>query len=209
MQLYSYFRSSAAYRVRIALNLKGIDHGVIPVDLVAGEQRGEDYRWHNPQGLVPTLVSGNIVLTQSTAILEWLEERHPEPALYPQDILQRARVRALCQLIACDIHPLNNLRVLKYLREELEQDKDAVQRWYAHWISEGFAALEAQLRDGSFVNGEAPGMAEAYLIPQVYNAERFSVPLDDFPHIRSLHARCEELPAFRRAHPDAQPDALQ
>ncbi len=209
MQLYSYFRSSAAYRVRIALNLKGIDHGVIPVDLVAGEQRGEDYRWHNPQGLVPTLVSGNIVLTQSTAILEWLEERHPEPALYPQDILQRARVRALCQLIACDIHPLNNLRVLKYLREELEQDKDAVQRWYAHWISEGFAALEAQLRDGSFVNGEAPGMAEAYLIPQVYNAERFSVPLDDFPHIRSLHARCEELPAFRRAHPDAQPDAPQ
>ena len=209
MQLYSYFRSSAAYRVRIALNLKGIDHGVIPVDLVAGEQRGEDYRWHNPQGLVPTLVSGNIVLTQSTAILEWLEERHTEPALYPQDILQRARVRALCQLIACDIHPLNNLRVLKYLREELEQDKDAVQRWYAHWISEGFAALEAQLRDGSFVNGEAPGMAEAYLIPQVYNAERFSVPLDDFPHIRSLHARCEELPAFRRAHPDAQPDAPQ
>ena len=207
MQLYSYFRSSAAYRVRIALNLKGIDHGVVPVDLVAGEQRGEDYRWHNPQGLVPTLVSGNMVLTQSTAILEWLEERHPEPALYPQDILQRARVRALCQLIACDIHPLNNLRVLSYLRDQLGQDKDAVQRWYAHWISEGFAALEAHLADGFFVNGDAPGMAEAYLIPQVYNAERFSVPLDDFPHIRSLHARCEELPAFRRAHPDAQPDA--
>lgn len=207
MQLYSYFRSSATYRVRIALNLKGIDHGVIPVNLVAGEQRSERYREHNPQGLLPTLITGDAVITQSTAILEWLEERHPEPALYPRDSLQRAQVRALCQLIACDIHPLNNLRVLKYLKGQLGQDEDAVQRWYAHWIVEGFATLEGQLPTDGFVNGEAPGMAEAYLVPQVYNAERFAVPMAAFPRIRSLQARCDALPEFQRAHPDAQPDA--
>ncbi|MEQ8516139.1 MAG: maleylacetoacetate isomerase [Chromatocurvus sp.] len=207
MQLYSYFRSSASYRVRIALNLKGIDHGVIPINLVAGEQRGESYRRHNPQGLVPTLITGDTAITQSTAILEWLEERHPEPALYPQDTLQRARVRALCQLIACDIHPLNNLRVLKYLKGELEQDEEAVQRWYAHWVIEGFTTLEDRLPQEGFVNGEAPGMAEAYLVPQVYNAERFAVPMAAFPRISSLRERCDALPEFQRAHPDAQPDA--
>lgn len=206
MQLYSYFRSSAAYRVRIALNLKGIDYGVIPVDLAAGEQGSKSYRQHNPQGLVPTLVAENSAITQSTAILEWLEERYPQPALYPQDSLSRARVRALCQLIACDIHPLNNLRVLKYLKAELGQDEHAVQRWYAHWITEGFTALEGQLPDSGYMNGKAPGMLEAYLIPQIYNANRFTVPLRDFPRARALQTRCESLPAFRRAHPDAQPD---
>ena len=206
MQLYSYFRSSASYRVRIALNLKGIDHGVIPVNLVAGEQHTDNYRQHNSQGLLPTLITGNSVITQSTAILEWLEERHPEPALYPEDATQRAHVRAQCQLIACEIHPLNNLRVLKYLKSELEQEEDAVRRWYAHWVKEGFLALESTLPGSGFVNGEAPGMLEAFLVPQVYNAERFDVPMESFPRIRALQARCQSLPAFQHAHPDAQPD---
>lgn len=206
MQLYSYYRSSAAYRVRIALNLKGIDHGVIPVDLVAGEQRGDDYRRHNPQGLVPTLVAGSRTLTQSTAILEWLEEQYPETPLYPEDTLLRAQVRALCQLIACDIHPLNNLRVLKYLKNELGQEEATVREWYAHWVTEGFAALEPRLPAEGFMNGETPGMAEAYVVPQVYNARRFSVDLDPFPHLRALDERCAPLEAFRRAHPDSQPD---
>lgn len=206
MQLYSYFRSSATYRVRIALNLKGIDHGVIPVNLVAGEQRSDNYRQHNPQGLLPTLVTGNSTITQSTAILEWLEERHPDPALYPEDATQRAHVRAQCQLIACEIHPLNNLRVLKYLKKELGQEEDAVRGWYAHWVMEGFSALESTLPVEGFVNGESPGMLEAFLVPQVYNAERFDVAMGTFPRIRELHARCNALPAFQRAHPDAQPD---
>lgn len=207
MQLYSYFRSSAAYRVRIALNLKDVDHGVIPVNLVAGEQRGDSYRRHNPQGLVPTLVTGNHTLTQSTAILEWLEEEYPEPALYPQDAVQRANVRALCQIVACDIHPLNNLRVLKYLKGELGLDEDAVRLWYAHWVIEGLTALEPRLPEQGFVNGEAPGMAEIFIVPQIYNAERFAVALGDFPRIRALRDRCEALPAFQKAHPDAQQDA--
>ena len=207
MQLYSYFRSSAAYRVRIALNLKGIDHGVIPVNLVAGEQRGEDYRRHNPQGLVPSLVAGNSTLTQSTAILEWLEEQYPDTPLYPEDTLHRAQVRALCQLIACDIHPLNNLRVLKYLKNELGQDEADVRQWYAHWVIEGFAALEPQLPADGFVNGDAPGMGEAYIVPQVYNARRFEVDLDAFPKLRALDERCAPLEAFQRARPEAQADA--
>ncbi len=207
MQLYSYFRSSAAYRVRIALNLKGVDHGVIPVNLVAGEQRSDSYRRHNPQGLVPTLVTGDQTLTQSTAILEWLEEEYPEPALYPRDALQRATVRALCQLVACDIHPLNNLRVLKYLKGELGLSEDTVRLWYAHWVIEGFTALEPRLPEQAFVNGEAPGMAEIFIVPQIYNAERFAVALGDFPRIRALRDRCEVLPAFQKAHPDAQQDA--
>ena len=207
MQLYSYFRSSASYRVRIALNLKGIDHGVIPVNLVAGEQHTDNYRQRNPLGLVPALITGNSTITQSTAILEWLEERHPAPPLYPKDATQRAHVRARCQLIACEIHPLNNLRVLKYLKSELEQEEDAVRRWYAHWVKKGFSALETTLPGAGFVNGETPGMLEVFLVPQVYNAERFNVPMESFPRIRALQARCHSLPAFQRAHPDAQPDA--
>lgn len=207
MQLYSYFRSSAAYRVRIAVNLKGVDHGVIPVNLVAGEQRSDSYRRHNPQGLVPTLVTGNHTLTQSTAILEWLEEEYPEPALYPTDAFERANVRALCQIVACDIHPLNNLRVLKYLKGELGLDEDTVRLWYAHWVIDGLTALEPRLPEQTFVNGDAPGMAEIFIVPQIYNAERFAVALGDFPRIRALRDRCEVLPAFQKAHPDAQPDA--
>jgi len=207
MQLYSYFRSSAAYRVRIALNLKGIDHEVIPVNLAAGEQRSDSYRKQNAQGLVPTLVTANHTLTQSTAILEWLEEEYPEPALYPPDALQRANVRALCQLVACDIHPLNNLRVLKYLKGELGLDEDAARLWYAHWVIEGFTALENRLPEQAFVNGEAPGMAEIFIVPQVYNAERFAVALGNFPRIRALRDRCDVLPAFQKAQPGAQPDA--
>lgn len=207
MQLYSYFRSSAAYRVRIALNLKGIDHDLVPVNLVAGEQRSDSYRRHNPQGLLPTLVTDEHTLTQSGAILEWLEEEYPEPALYPPDALQRARVRALCQLVACDIHPLNNLRVLKYLKGELGLDEDTVRLWYAHWVIEGFNALEPSLPEEAFVNGETPGMAEIFIVPQVYNAERFAVAMGNFPRLRALRDRCEELPAFQKAHPNAQPDS--
>ncbi|WP_355660534.1 maleylacetoacetate isomerase [Halomonas salifodinae] len=210
--LYGYFRSSAAYRVRIALNLKGLAHDQAPVNLVKGEQRGEEYLARNPQGLVPALVTDDGVrLTQSLAICEYLDERYPDPALLPADAAGRARVRALAQAVACEIHPLNNLRVLKYLAGELGLDEAAKMTWYRHWIAEGFAALETQLSreagSGDFCHGDTPGLADLCLVPQVFNAERFECDLAAYPRIRRIVANCRALDAFAQAAPEAQPDA--
>jgi len=207
VKLYSYFRSSSSYRLRIALNLKGLDYDIVPVNLVAGDQRGEAYRAVNPQGLVPALDTGSAQLVQSTAILEWLEEQYPEPPLYPADALARARVRGLCQHIACEIQPLNNLGVLGYLREALGQDEHTVNRWYAHWVTRGFESLEAAAPAEGYLGGTVPGMAEVFLVPQLYNARRFAVDLAPFPRLVAIDARCAYLDAFARAHPDRQPDA--
>ncbi|RMF16525.1 MAG: maleylacetoacetate isomerase [Alphaproteobacteria bacterium] len=210
--LYSYFRSSAAYRVRIALNLKGLDYEIRPVHLVKNEQTADDYRARNPQGLVPTLVDEDRSIGQSIAILEYLEEIRPVPPLLPDEPAARARVRQIADAIACDIHPLNNLRVLKYLKNELGLDEEPRSRWYAHWIREGFVALEQLLaadgRSGDFCHGDRPGYADCFLIPQLYNAHRFKVPLDDFPTICRIEANCLALEPFRRAAPEAQPDAV-
>ena len=210
--LYGYFRSSAAYRVRIALNLKGLDYDQVPVNLVKGEQRGGDQLARNPQGMVPSLVlDDSTVLNQSLAICEYLDEVHPEPALLPVDPLARARVRALAQSVACEIHPLNNLRVLKYLVGELGMDEAAKLAWYRHWITEGFTALEAMLsadsNTGDFCHGNTPTLADICLIPQVYNAERFECDLLAYPTIQRIAAHCRSLPAFEKAAPEAQPDA--
>ncbi|MBD3894960.1 maleylacetoacetate isomerase [Halomonas sp. ML-15] len=210
--LYGYFRSSAAYRVRIALNLKGLAYHQTSIDLVAGEQREADHLARQPQGLVPALVTDDgVTLSQSLAICEYLEERYPEPALLPADLPGRARVRALSQLIACEMHPLNNLRVLTYLVGELGATDDAKLSWYRHWIDEGFTALEAQLsRDagcGDFCHGDTPGLADICLVPQVFNAERFECDLSNYPRIQQIAANCRALPAFAQATPAAQPDA--
>lgn len=210
--LYGYFRSSAAYRVRIALNLKGLAYDQVPIDLVTGEQRGEAFRGRSPQGLVPVLETDEgLRLTQSLAICEYLEERHPAPALLPADTAGRARVRGLAQLVASEIHPLDNLRVLKYLVHELGVDEAAKLAWYRHWVHEGFTALEALLtRDagtGAFCHGGAPTLADICLVPQVFNAERFDCDLSAYPTIRRIAAGCRALPAFRQAAPEAQPDA--
>ncbi len=210
--LYGYFRSSAAYRVRIALNLKGLAYDQAPVNLVRGEQRGDDFRARNPQGLVPVLETDEGQrLTQSLAICEYLEERYPAPALLPADAAGRARVRALAQLVASEIHPLDNLRVLKYLVHELEVDDAAKLAWYHHWIHEGFAALEAMLTreagTGEFCHGDTPTLADICLVPQVFNAERFDCDLSAYPTIRRIVATCRALPAFQQAAPEAQPDA--
>lgn len=212
MKLYGYYRSSTSYRVRIALNLKELDYRQQPVNLLQGEHREEPYRQLNPQGLVPALETDEgEQLTQSLAICEYLEERYPEPSLLPANAVDRARVRALVGLLAIEIHPLNNLRVLKYLTGELGIDEDTKLGWYRHWIAEGFDALEAMLagdpRTGRYCHGDQPGLADACLVPQVYNAERFGCDLESYPTIRRIHAACNELPAFARAHPAEQPDA--
>lgn len=208
MTLYSYWRSSAAYRVRIALNLKGLEYETAPVNLLAEEDK-QRYRALNPQGLVPTLVDGDVVLTQSTAIVEYLEEQYPEPGLLPKDVVLRAQVRSLSQLIACDIHPLNNLRVLNYLKQELSAEQEAVDTWYRHWVTAGFAAMEEKLRTtrGDYTVGDAISLADVYLVPQVYNARRFDCDLTAFPSITDIAARLEVLPAFVAAAPENQPDA--
>ncbi len=209
LKLYTYFRSSAAYRVRIALNLKGLDYAPEVVWLPTGEQAGEPYRQVNPQGLVPTLIDDDVRLSQSLAILEYLDERHPENPLLPPDPAGRARVRSLALLIACDIHPLNNLRVLKYLRGPLGQPEDAVNTWYRHWCEQGLAAYEAELAAGAgrFSHGDAVTMADVCLVPQVFNAQRFDVDLSGFPRLMAVHDACQALPAFARAAPGAQPEA--
>ncbi|MDW5376172.1 maleylacetoacetate isomerase [Halomonas sp. HP20-15] len=212
MKLYGYFRSSAAYRVRIALNLKGLDYERVAVDLVNGEQRSGDNLARNPQGLVPTLETDDGArLTQSLAICEYLDERYPDPPLLPSDAEARARVRALAQLIACEIHPLDNLKVLKYLTGELGLDEAAKLTWYRHWIAEGFDALEMSLADspatGAFCHGDAPGLADLCLVPQVFNAKRFECDLSGYPTLRRIAERCETLEAFQRARPEHQPDA--
>ena len=210
--LYGYFRSSAAYRVRIALNLKGLDYDQVPVNLVKGEQRVGVHLARNPQGLVPSLVlDDSSVINQSLAICEYLEEIQPTPALLPVAALARARVRSLAQMMACDVHPLNNLRVLKYLVGELGADEAAKLAWYRHWIDEGFTALEATLStapsSGDFCHGDTPTLADICLVPQVYNAERFECDLSAYPTIQRISARCRSLPAFEKAAPEAQPDA--
>ena len=213
MKLYSYWRSSAAYRVRIALNLKDIEHEIVPVSLIkdGGEHRQPAYLAVNPQGLVPTLVDDETTIGQSGAILEYLEETVPEPALLPPDAAARARVRQIMNIVCCDIHPLNNLRVLLYLKNELAMAQDAVDAWYAKWIQTGFAAMETLIANGraapSYCVGETPTLADVCLIPQVYNARRFKVDLTEFPLIQHIVAQCNELNAFQAAQPEAQVDA--
>jgi len=211
--LYGYWRSSAAYRVRIALQLKGLAYEYRPVHLVrdGGEQHAPAYAGLNPQELVPCLVDGERVFTQSLAIMEYLDEAYPEAPLLPIDTRGRARVRALAQLVACDIHPLGNLRVLQHLERELGADEAQRAAWSRHWIATGFAALEAMLADdvntGTYCYGDEPGLADACLVPQVYNAQRWKLSLDGYPTIRRIHEACQRLEAFRAAAPEAQVDA--
>ncbi|HEX9575127.1 MAG TPA: maleylacetoacetate isomerase [Myxococcales bacterium] len=208
MKLYEAVRSSASFRVRIALNLKRIEYESQVLDLRAGEHRRPAYARINPQQAVPALVDGERTLVQSMAILEYLEETHPEPALLPRSPAERARVRAMAQLVACEMHPLNNLRVLSYLEEELRLSEQARDRWYGHWVREGFRALEPMLGDretGRFSHGDAPTLADVFLAPQVVNAQRFKVDLADFPRVVQIFDRCMKLPAFERAHPANHP----
>lgn len=204
MLLYDYFRSSAAFRLRIALNLKGLGYASVPVNLVANEQRQADYLQLNPLGLVPALATAEgELLTQSVAILEWLEEQYPAPPLLPADALGRARVRAMVQTIACDIHPLNNLRVQRYLVDTLGASEDAKLAWYHHWIALGFAALEQQVTGDRYCYGDRPTFADACLLPQVFNARRFEQDLQPYPRLRAIATHLEQLPAFAAATPDA------
>lgn len=211
--LYGYWRSSAAYRVRIALNLKGLAYETRPVHLVrdGGEQHAPEFQALNPQALVPCLVDQGQVFTQSLAIMEYLDETRPTPPLLPADPAGRARARALAQVVACDLHPLGNLRVLQHLASQFGADEAAKGVWSRHWISEGLRALEAMLAGhvatGRFCHGDTPTIADACLVPQVYNAVRWKVPLDEYPTIRRIHEACEGLAAFRLAAPEAQPDA--
>lgn len=210
MKLYTYFRSSAAYRVRIALNLKGLAYEGIPIHLTkdGGRQHSAAFRAVNPQGRVPALeIDGGDILTQSLAIIEYLDETHPNPPLLPADAVGRAKVRALADLIACDIHPLNNLIALQYLKRELKHEQPAIDTWYHNWILQGFAALESVLKPGPYSFGSAVTLADVCLVPQVYNARRLKVPLDKFPHIVAIDAACLKLAAFDKARPENQPDA--
>ncbi|MCY4487553.1 MAG: maleylacetoacetate isomerase [Deltaproteobacteria bacterium] len=212
MQLYGYFRSSASYRVRIALALKGLDYDLQPVHLRRGEQQAPDYVARNPQGLVPALVHDEAVLTQSLAIMEYLDERFPEPALLPGTPADRAWVRALAQVVACDIHPINNLRVLQYLEKHLSLGADAQAAWARRWIEDGFAAMEAMLkksdsRMGEHCFGDAPTLADVCLVPQIFNSQRFAVDMGQYSTLARIHENCMRLPAFKDQAPERQPDA--
>jgi maleylpyruvate isomerase len=210
VKLYTYFRSSAAYRARIALNLKGLDYDMVPVHLTkdGGHHRRDDYRAVNPQMRVPALELDNgTVLLQSMAIIEYLDETHPEPPLLPKDAVERACVRALADIIACDIHPLNNLAPLQYLRRQLKHEQPEIDAWYHHWVTVGFEALEALIQPGPYAAGSRITLADVCLVPQVYNARRLKVPLDKFPKIVAADAACAKLAEFQHAHPDNQPDA--
>jgi len=210
MKLHGYFRSSAAFRVRIALNLKGLAYDHISIHLRKGDQKGPAYLGLNPQALVPTLEDGPHALTQSLAIVEYLDETHPKPSLLPAKPAERARVRALAQIVACDIHPIDNLRVLQYLAKELKADEAAVGRWFNHWIATGFGGLEATLaKDGAtgrFCHGDAPGLADICLVPQVFNSKRYNLDLAPYPTITRIFDACMALPAFDAAQPSKQPD---
>jgi maleylacetoacetate isomerase len=203
---YEYHRSSAAYRVRIALNLKSVDYESRPVNLLESEQRGDDYRELNPQGLVPMLDIDGHRLTQSLAIIVYLDQAFPDPPLVPRDPADGAHVRAMALAIACDIHPLNNLRVLKYLKNELGQPQEQVDRWYAQWIAEGLTALETMAKAGAgrFLFGDEPTIADVCLVPQLYNARRFNVPIGDWPTLLRAEENALRLDAFAAAHPDKQ-----
>jgi maleylacetoacetate isomerase len=210
MKLYTYYRSSTAYRVRIALNLKGLAYEAVPIHLTkeGGGQHTAAYRALNPLGRVPSLVldSGD-VLTQSLAIVDYLDETHREPPLLPADPVQRAKVRAFAQVIACDIHPVNNLITLQYLRRVLKHEQPEIDAWYHHWILQAFEALETTIKPGPYAFGSAVTLADICLVPQVYNARRLKVPLDKFPKLVAVDAACLKLPAFDRARPENQPDA--
>lgn len=215
MKLYTYWRSSAAYRVRIALNLKGLAYEDAYIHLVrdGGEQLKPAYLELNPQKLVPSLETDEgAILTQSLSMLEYLEETHPTPSLMPDGALARARVRSLCQLVACDIHPVNNLRILKYLTGPLALSEDQKTEWYRHWVREGFEALETMLsndpRTGQFCHGDQPGLADCCLVPQVYNARRFNLDMGAYPTISRIDAACMEMAAFAKASPEQQGDAV-
>ncbi|CAM3520489.1 maleylacetoacetate isomerase [Pseudoalteromonas flavipulchra] len=207
LKLYTYFRSSAAYRVRIALNLKGLDHELVPVNLLKSEQSGEAYLSKNGQGLLPALETEHGVLAQSLAILEWLEETQTGQALLPQDPWQKAQVRNFCYAIACDIHPIDNLRVLKYLSSQLGASDEQKNEWYRHWVIEGFKKLEPMIGDGQFCFGTEPTLADVCLVPQVFNALRFKVDMTEFPKISRVYEYCNMLSAFSDAAPENQLDA--
>jgi maleylpyruvate isomerase len=210
VKLYSYFRSSAAYRVRIALNLKGLAYETVPIHLTkdGGRHKSAEYRAINPQMRVPSLVlPDGEVLVQSLAIINYLDEVHKDPPLLPAGATMRAHARAIAEIIACDIHPLDNLAPLNYLRDPLGHDQDAVRAWYHHWIHEGFDAIEAMIKPGPYAVGAAVTIADVCLVPQVANARRFKVPLDKYPNIVAIDAACQKLPAFDKARPENQPDA--
>jgi maleylacetoacetate isomerase len=206
IKLYGYWRSSAAYRVRIALNLKGLDYENIPVSLMPGvsEHRKEAYRAKNPQMLVPFMEDGDIATGQSMAILEYLEETYPDVPLLPASEPLRSKVRAFCNIVACDIHPLQNLRVLRYVSTEYDGDP---KQWAAHWMREGFTALEAVAGDGPYVFGDSVSLADVLLVPQIYNTRRIEMPTDEFPKLIAAVDNCNRLEAFKKAAPEAQPDA--
>jgi maleylpyruvate isomerase len=209
VKLYSYFRSSAAYRVRIALNLKGLSYETEAVHLVkdGGHNKRPEFRTINPQMRVPTLVTPQgETLIQSLAIIEYLDETHPEPPLLPKEPIARAKVRALAQLVACDIHPLNNVGPLRYLKNRMGQEQSAIDAWYHHWVLDGFEALETLIKPGPYAWGNEVTLADLCLVPQVYNARRLKVPLEKFPKIVGVDAACCKLPAFDRARPENQPD---
>lgn len=209
MELYSYFRSSAAFRLRIALNLKALDYTQIGINLLNRDHKSDDYLAINPQGLVPSIKTDEgDVLTQSPAILEWLEEKHPQIPLLPSDAIEKAKVRSWCFQIACDIHPICNLRVINYVANDLGAGEDGKIAWLQQWMSEGFRALEVQLSQGPFCNGEAISLADVYLVPQVFNALRFKVDMSEFPKITTIYENCIQHPAFIKARPNNQPDAV-
>jgi maleylpyruvate isomerase len=210
LKLYTYFRSSAAYRVRIALNLKGLTYDMAPIHLTkdGGQQRRPDFVAINPQMRVPALALDNgDVLTQSLAIIEYLDDVHPKPPLLPSDPLARAKVRAIAQMVACDIHPLNNLVALQYLKRSLKQEQPEIDAWYHHWVIEGFKAIETMISPAPYTCGSQVTLADLCLVPQVFNARRLKVPLDAFPKIVAADAACLKLAAFDKARPENQPDA--
>jgi maleylpyruvate isomerase len=208
LKLYDYWRSSASYRVRIALNIKGLEYTSLPVNLVKGEQSATDYLAHNPQGLVPLFVDGERSIAQSMAIIEYLDETHPAPKLLPGDAYARATVRAMANIIACDIHPVNNLRILNYLKGPLGHDDETVSVWYRHWITQGFAALERQATSDRFMFGDSVTLADICLVPQMANARRFKTDLAAFPRLVAIDAHLCGLPAFAAAAPEKQLDAV-
>lgn len=209
MRLYSHYRSSASYRVRIALNLKGVEAEIVAVDLAKREQRAPDYLAVNPQGRVPALDTGNGVITQSSAILEWLEETHRQPPLLPADAMDRARIRAMAAVIGADTHPLQNRSVLSVLKHEYKADQEAVYGWARTWIGAGLATVETLIEParGRFAYGATPTLADIFIVPQLYNARMYGLDLAPFPKILSVEAQCKEIWSFQAAHPDRQPDA--